>query len=156
MTDQDVPPRSAADESKQYLVIGGLLVLIIALLATLWVRERRSRVSAEATVVQLRQQLQAIQQLSGLRTLGQGDEALQEALRQRMEGGELEPLAPGTEPPALPAPVQREDLPSETAEFQGRVRTVFRISEAAGRRIGFAPGDVVVVQESPATAPGEP
>ena len=52
-------------------------------------------------------------------------------------------------------PLAREDLPTETVTWNGRPRTVLRVSASAGRRLGLAPGDAVVVSEPPAGAPSE-
>jgi len=59
------PPAPRAD-ARQMLLVGGMLVLIIVLLAMLWVRERRARIAAQANVAVLRQQLQTVQMLGGL------------------------------------------------------------------------------------------
>ena len=39
-------------------LIGGILVLIVALLAYLWVRERRARVTAQCEIIRLRRRLE--------------------------------------------------------------------------------------------------
>ena len=62
MTEQaDGPAPAPQVDSRQFLLIGGLLVLAIALLAVLWARERRARIRAQTEVAELRQQLQAVQ-----------------------------------------------------------------------------------------------
>lgn len=53
---------------------------------------------------------------------------------------------------ATPA-IQRTDLSPQTVQLNGASRPAFTISPDAGRRVGFLPGDVIVVAEPPATAP---
>ncbi len=49
--------------------------------------------------------------------------------------------------------LQREDLPAETVTWNGRGRTVMKVSPAAGERLGLKPGDVILVTAPPASAP---
>ena len=71
-----IPRRQATgpkSEMRYLILVGGLFVLIIGLLATLWVKERRLRVSAQWDVVQLRQRVEGLEKtlltvsLGGLR-----------------------------------------------------------------------------------------
>ena len=62
----DQPPPAAQAAARQMLLVGGMLVLIIVLLTVLWVRERRARITAQANVVALRQQLQAAQMMGAI------------------------------------------------------------------------------------------
>lgn len=68
----DQPPPAPQADARQMLLVGGMLVLIIVLLALLWVRERRARIAAQANVAVLRQRLQAVQMLGGLEAWGPG------------------------------------------------------------------------------------
>lgn len=121
---------AAGGEGRQVLWIGGLLVLVIALLVVLWVRERTRRARAEASVAQLQERLAILQQLGGI-SLGPG--ALGGL---SMGGGGVQPI-------------RRDDLAGEEGQFLGRAATILRISAEAGTRLGFRPGDVVVVGERP-------
>ena len=110
-----------------FLVVGLLLVTIIASLAVLWVRERRRRVVAEAQVARL-------------------------AGQKRQMQGVLEQIV--ARQAAQPGPaIRREDVPSRVGVVDGQRRSIFTIGAAAGERVGFQPGDVIVVGEPPATSP---
>jgi hypothetical protein len=120
-----------AAETKYLMVVGGLMVLIILLLAGLWLRERRISTTARRELAALR------------RNVGAGGR-LQAALGRMLSG-------------AHPAsrPLGRDELTSETVTWNGRPREVFRVSPAAGNRVGLRPGDVVVVSTPATTAPAE-
>jgi hypothetical protein len=122
-------PINVAD-GRYLLVVGGLMVLIVLLLAGLWLIERR-------TTRDLADRLRALRQDVGRR--GQ----VEDMLRQMLRGGR----------PPETRPLERDDLPVETVTWNGRPRAVFRISAADGRRIGLRPGDAVVVATQPATGP---
>ena len=49
--------------------------------------------------------------------------------------------------------VRRDDLPAETINFNGESRSALRVSAAMGERLGFAPGDIVIVAPPTATQP---
>lgn len=119
--------KPACPDSTYFLVVGLLLVMIIASLAVLWVRERKRRLAAEAGVARLtgqkRQMQSVLEQFVG---------------REGALGG--------------PA-VRRTDLPSRVGLLDGQRRAIFTISVAAGERVGFEPGDVIVVAGRPATSP---
>lgn len=131
MEDSTPPRPPAGADAKYLLVVGGLLVLIVVLLAGLWLRERRRANAARAELA-----------LTQRNTVARGQ--LQAALTQMLRG-----RGPASRPRAL----QREDLPAETVTWNGHPRKVLRASAAAGERIGLLPGDVVVVAAPPATAP---
>jgi len=120
-----------AAETKYLVAVGGLMVLIIILLGALWLRERRVSMAAQRELAALR------------RNAGAGGR-LQAALGRMLSG-------------AHPAsrPLRRDELTSETVTWNGRPREVFRVSPAAGKRVGLRPGDVVVVSRPATTAPGE-
>jgi len=101
----------------------------------LWFRERQNAAALGEQAATLSAKLQTARsvisnQLKG--TMGY------------MPGGQAEPRARA---------LQREDLPGETVTWNGRPRTVLRISAAAGKRFGLMPGDVVIVARPPTTAP---
>ena len=132
-------PRGGA-EAKSLVFIGALLVVIVAALAVLWLKERRARIEAEREMASL---------------AGRG--GLQQMLGQMLQAPPpMGPLRPGAEAPTGPGPVRREDLYSETVEFKGRSTTVLYIAAEAGRRFGFRGGDVIVVAEEPASLPASP
>lgn len=106
-----------------------LLLCVAALLSALLVRERNRRLEAEQASVQLHQ-------------------AMQNQLQQGLGGM----LSVGGAAPASPA-IRRADLPPQTVQVNSTSRPAFTISPEAGKRIGFLPGDVILVAEPPATAP---
>lgn len=124
------PPIDAATDRKYVLLVGGLLVAIVVLLAALWLRERRISLTARREVIALRRKAVLRGPLGG--AFG------------RLLGGR-----PG------PKPLARGDLPAETVTWNGRPQVVFRISPAAGERMGLRPGDVVWVAQVPTTAPAK-
>ena len=122
------PPTGS--ESRYFAIVGALLVVIIVMLGALWLRERRA-VSA------LGAELEATRERA---TAGAGLQAALSRLTARQ---------------ATTRPLAREDLPAETVTWDGRRRTVLRVSASAGRRLGLEPGDAIVVSEPPASAPGQ-
>ncbi|MCE5326118.1 MAG: hypothetical protein LLG01_06850 [Planctomycetaceae bacterium] len=115
------------------MVAAGLLVLIIVLLGVLWYRERQGRLAAE-------------RRAAAMAALGAGggqagavNEILAEMLQK--QAGAVQPFS-------------RADL-ERTRELvvDGRPRQALVVSAAAGQRLGFLPGDVVMVEKSPTTAP---
>jgi hypothetical protein len=119
------PCERSADQATRHLVlIGGLMVLVIALLAVLWARERRRRVRAEGALADARLQLEVLRQTGGA-------------------GGWARPE---------PGPTLRRDrLPAEAAELNGRPVTLLRLDADLARRLGLRPGDLLAV--SPPTRP---
>jgi len=128
---QGTSKASAQADTRYFMVVGALLGLIIAALAALWLRERARRVSAEQALALVRQQQQRAQEVLGRLMSARVAEAVR--------------------------PVARDDLPRETVTWNGRQKSVLRIGAAAGKRFGFAPGDVIVVspEASPASQPGD-
>jgi len=116
---------ASGSDSRYLLVAGGLLVVIIVALAWLWLAERTQR----------RRLADQVQQLQ---------------LRQR-----LAQLIPGMGGPGrqIPPEIARDELPQETVNWNGRARTVLRMAEADAQRLGFQPGDVIVVSEGQAPRP---
>jgi hypothetical protein len=133
MNDKPNEPSGSPHPDTKYLVIvGALLVLIIAVLAVLWRKERCARADGERRLSELTR-----------------SPALPTELQRILAGRRTMP------PPEdeFPKPVQREDLPGETLQFKGRLRTVLYISPDAGRRFGFRGGDVIVVGGGPEATP---
>jgi hypothetical protein len=52
--------------------------------------------------------------------------------------------------------IRRGDLPAETVNLDGREVTALRVGAEAGERMGFEPGDVVIVSPAPPTQPAGP
>lgn len=121
------PSREAETRSaqRQFLLIGGLLVVMIAMLAFLWTRERRMRKQVEGELARTTIRQEALNQ-----TLGN--------LLMRQVSGQA---------------VRREDLPARRAQLDGEPVTLLQLSTAAGERLGFAPGDLIRVIPAPTTAP---
>ncbi len=110
-----------------YLVtVGVLLVIIIALLAVLWVRERRARVAAEQTAATAQRELEGLKAVLG------------RTLMTRGRGGDIRP-------------VQRDDLPYRKVDLDGRRRAMLELGASSGRRLGFRPGDLILIGEDPPT-----
>ena len=133
---EDIKPQQPpASDVKYLLVVAGLLMGIVILLSVLWFRERRNAAALGDQAATLNAQLQTARSVISNQLKG---------AMGYMPGGQAEPRARA---------LQREDLPAETVTWNGRTRTVLRISAAAGRRFGLTPGDVVVVAPPPATEP---
>jgi len=106
---------------KYFATVGVLLVIIIALLAVGWVRERRARRTAQLhrdTAVQKYEQMQ-----SAVGALLSGE------MRDRIR------------------PVRRDELPTREVRFENRRRSVLELDPATARKFGFAPGDLILVGE---------
>ena len=118
-------PTAPNADRKFLLAVGGLLLTIILLLSGLWVRMRRQ-------VVRLRNEIATLQ-------------------TQRGRMGPMMQLAMDQHTQRLM--LNREKLPTRDVVLDGRPARALRISAIVARRIGFAPGDVVLVDAMPATAP---
>ncbi|MCE5277063.1 MAG: hypothetical protein ABFD92_08270 [Planctomycetaceae bacterium] len=123
--------RQSNRDSLFTLAAAGLLVLIIVLLSVLWYRERQGRLAAESRV-------------AAMAAMGAGagvpvNEMLVEMVHK--QAGAVQPFA-------------RADL-ERTQELvvAGQVRQALVISAAAGQRLGFLAGDVVIVDKAPAAVP---
>jgi len=128
MSAEPQPPRPAGGDARHYAIVGTLLLLIIVLLGTLWLRERKA-------VSTLGRELDAARRNAGAQA------QLQALLGRAMTGR------------ATTRPLARDDLPVETVTWNGAPRPVRHISPAAGERLGLKPGDVIVVSPPPATRP---
>lgn len=115
------------------LIVTGLFVVIIALLAFLWMRERAAGAKAQKDLAGMRQQcVQMGKQL-----------ALQEGINNMLaaqRAGRVQPFA-------------RADLvATREVRLDGKNRQALHITAEAGRRLGFRAGDVIVVSEAPPAA----
>lgn len=116
-------PQPRAD-SRQLVIVGGLMLLIIGLLAFLWTRERSRRVTAQRQLAVLHQRHDALNTTLANVLVGRAEDSSRK--------------------------VRREDLPQEQALLNGKKATVMRISATAGERMGFRPGDIIIVSPRPA------
>ena len=114
--------KASPTDARYFLLVGGLLVVILAALAWLWLAERARRVDAEEALMDLRRQ-----------------RAVSRAEVMRM-GGAAQPAG---------GHVRRDDLSPRQVTVDGRRREGFLVSESAGRRMGFRGGDVIIVAETP-------
>jgi hypothetical protein len=120
-TENGSAPVPTVSFSGRYLaMVGGLLVLIIAMLAVLWVRERGRRVDAEAQVMELRRESQKLNLMLSLMT----------------RSGAAEPSV---------QPFQRQDQVPVAVTLDGARRDAYRLPAAAAERFGFREGDVILV-----------
>ena len=130
-------------EPRYLLLVGGLLVLIIALLAFLWLQERDRRQRAQTNLQVAQDKLKKVQAVLGFGGASASDaEAARRFAREAAaaRGGGAGGIAP----------VDRANLPAERGQLNGQPVTVLRLGAAGGKRLGFEPGDVIVVSEPPA------
>lgn len=110
----------AAQVGPRYLAsVGVLLVIVIALLALLWMRERRARIAAEVNAARWQEKSKRLSGAVGDLLVKRGGQLIQ--------------------------PIQRGDLPARVVDLDGQRRTVLEVGALAGRRLGFQPGDLVLV-----------
>ena len=131
-------PFQTATLSAGYLVtVGGLLLLIIGVLAALWMRERNRRVAAERDVSQLLEQSDRDRKM----------------MAQMMMGSIGRQIGPEAEGRAF----QRQDHKPVSVTLDGAKRQAYILPASGARRFGFQAGDVIVVEEdSPATTSSAP
>jgi hypothetical protein len=136
MTDENIQPTTieARLDTKYLLVVGVLMVLIMAALAALWLRERGRRIGAMRQVSELDSRLMA-------------------------NNNRLQELAQGllAEHARKVDPIERGQWELRSVNLDGREVTAFEISPATARRIGgFKAGDVIIVAEEEGTAATSP
>ncbi len=119
---QDKAESRPAGDAKSLLIVGGLLIVIIASLAALWQKERSRRGRAEETLVEMHVQYSRLQTAAAQMTLS-------------AQAGR---------------PVRRADLPAEEVTLNGQRRVALHLGADTGERMGFAPGDVILVSTRPA------
>ncbi|MBI5723060.1 MAG: hypothetical protein HZA50_03800 [Planctomycetes bacterium] len=122
----------AAGDAKFLIIVGGLLLLIIICLAMLWFVERRKRGAAEQNVAELVQYQQKLQSVMT----------------------KMPAMFPQIDLPSKA--VIRQDLAAEQANLNGKPAPLFRISASAGRRMGFEPGDLILIGPEPAATASAP
>jgi len=136
MTEPNAAPSPPGAPDGRYLaVVGALLLIILAVLASLWVRESRRRRAAERELARLRSRSDRLHSALG--------EALAAQFHQQ-------------------GALRREELPAETVVLDGKPAVALRLGAAAAERLGFRPGDVILVAQTrpavattTATAPGD-
>ena len=136
------PAACAGGDVRFVLAVVILLVLIIGMLAFLWLRERRTRIGLQSDLVQVRkedgQRMNAMQALQGLMA--------QASVPGEGGGGELFSW-------------QKDRVADVKVVVDGQPCPGVRISQQAGVRLGFRPGDVICVSTAPpatASAPAAP
>jgi hypothetical protein len=124
----ETPPPAGSDT--RFLVAAmALMVVVTALLAGLWLSMRARAFRAERELSRLRPQLRKARDVTGL---------FERALK---EGTVTMPV------------VDRESLPAEAVKLDGRDVKALKINARTGESMGFAPGDVIIVQPpAPATS----
>jgi hypothetical protein len=132
MTETDSGAKSAARDTWYLIAVGGLLIVIVASLAALWLMERNRRVDAERRLAEA----------------GQGD-PLAAALSQM--GGVRRLSLPGAGPGGE-IPIS-ELVDVRTVELGGQPRKLWVLSSEAGGRLGLEPGRLYEVADPPATQP---
>ena len=136
-----LPTQTVSFSGRYLAMVGGLLILIIAMLAVLWVRERSRRVEAETTAAELKKENAKLQFILGM----------------TFKGGAAPSTAPAEEGPSSPPiqPFQRQDQVPVTVTLDGAKRAAFRLSAEGAARFGFREGDVILVmpRAAPTSAP---
>jgi hypothetical protein len=126
-TTSDATPQSEKPKSETgyLLVVCVLLVVISASLAWLWQVQKSHTDAANR----------------------RADAAQQALLQQRQSN----PLAELLSKAAQQEQPSRQDIPAQTIQFEGRPTPLYKISATAGMRIGFEPGDLILVGNQPAS-----
>jgi hypothetical protein len=139
MTDQDPNERPARRHCDigYFALVGGLLVVIIATLAVLWMMERTKRLNAESRLDLAEYQLA-------------GAEGKVAVMTQKMQGlvSVLRPALTSGPDEAAATPIDRSELAPARGVLNGQEVLVFDIRASEGRRMGFLPGDVIRVAVS--------
>ena len=140
-TSQSDQRRPASSDGRYNLIVVVMLVVIIGLLAVLWMRERTRRITAETELGKYGEQ--------------------QAAVAKMLESRIPDSLGPGL---IVDSTGQAESWKVRLDEvvakgdvvLDGKQRMGVTITAQAGERLGFAPGDVIIVSPrvtAPATRP---
>ena len=124
----ETPPPASSD--MRFLVAAmALMVVVTALLAGLWLSMRARAIQAEGELARLRPQLDSGRYITAL---------FERALK---EGSVTMPI------------VDRDSLPAVAVKLNGQDVTALEIDARTGASLGFAPGDVIIIQPpTPTTA----
>lgn len=117
--------QTTQSDNRFSIAVAILMLLIVALVTTLWLRANRRALNAELQVQQLLVQDQKLQSM------------LQQLLLQK--------------PPQFN--IVRQTLPTRKATLDGRPVQALVLASDLGQMIGFEPGDVILVAEKPAAGP---
>jgi len=115
------------------VVAGGLLLLIVAMLAVLWVRERSARVAAQIESASLRQRHENV-----------------EAILRDLMVGQDHYAAQG---------IARGELPKRNCRLDGNEGELLLLDLQSARTLGLMSGDLILVEQSgtlPETSDGSP
>lgn len=124
------PPSPAAQLNQRFvMIVGVLLLMIIALLAGLWLRERVRAARAEVRAAQAQEELR-------LRAKWTAQRALESLIESR--GGGLHVVS------------------TQELTINGKKTEAFKISPDLANEIGFGPGDVIIVEQPPPTTTTAP
>ena len=105
MNDSPTPQGPNSGSDTRYLIIAGvLLVVIIASLSVLWVRERRARFEAQCRAAELKLDNDRLQDVMGKILIGNSASAVR--------------------------PIRREDLPARTINIAGTARRLLQMENA--------------------------
>jgi len=77
----------------------------------------------------------------------------EEAQRALVEQQRANPLAQFLSQAGQQQPFAKQDAAPETIQFNGRPTPLYKISTQAVRRIGFDPGDLILVSDQPTSRP---
>lgn len=124
----ETPPPASSDT--RFLVAAmALMVVVTALLAGLWLSMRVRAIRAEGELARLRPQLRRGRDVTAL---------FERALK---EGSLTIPI------------VDRDSLPAVAVKLDGRDVKALELDARTGASLGFAPGDVIIIQpRAPTTA----
>lgn len=125
-------PRPAKSDGTYFLLVTVLMLVILASLAFLWMRERSNRIAAQADAQQL----------------GIENTNLKEVVNRLL----LADAGSSTRPADI-KPISRQELLPVTMNIGGQPRTVLILGAQTGKRLGLEPGDMIEVAQPPATQP---
>lgn len=117
---------SSEPDNRFGLIVTALMIVIIVALAGLWIIERGRRLRAETDLAEQQTAVQRKMQSMG------------DMLIQQM-----------TQTPSMS--VRRDQLATQPVDWNGQSRTVLLLSASEGEKLGFQPGDAILITH-PATS----
>ncbi len=127
MTEENLSESAVKSDNRYFLIVGVLLLVIIAALASLWLLERSRRLQAENDLSRITHDYSSLKTVMDKYFLTSTDRSA--------------------------TPVRRDDLLVRQMEVDGKFQQAFYISPSAGKRFGFEPGDLILVGQEPTTQP---
>jgi hypothetical protein len=124
----DRTENSPEQDNRFGLIVTVLLVVIIVALAGLWIVERGRRLRAETALVN--------EQSAGEKRM----QSMGDMLVRQM-----------TQTPSMS--IQRDQLATQQVHWNGIGRTVLLLSASEGEKLGFQPGDAILITPPSATQP---